>query len=203
MLVVRPDRFSTDQVLAQAKEEGRANSFALVLDLRETGNELEFARFIKTVKTRTDLILVGRTAWDSTRQHIEKLFSLGFHSVIFQVGAFSESLLQCPEIVLARSLYAPGSVFLEFQSALDRETALRVVAAGIVPLCGLPQLELEEMLSARGLEARWLRYLGYYPPPEKISLKDKLVKKYLLELANLRHALRVQQVSDSYDSSSL
>ncbi|MEW6242985.1 MAG: hypothetical protein AB1497_01695 [Bacillota bacterium] len=205
MLLIKPDKnFMVDQVLAEVATKAALGKSCLVIDFSESKDTRKNFSLVQKLKSTTDLILLAQVPSLSDRQQVEEIFKYGVHGIVFTGDALDLQMLERENVVSAKKLFCPGAVFLEIKKLASFKEAREVVKAGVVPLCaGLKESEIEALLATCGLESRWLRYAGYYPAGRKMGLTDRLIRKYLLELANFKHTLRVKQVEESYRSSSL
>jgi hypothetical protein len=184
--------------------EAQPKSPCIILDIQECNNPLEAPSTLERIKAQGDYILLTKASLSSKEQEVEGAYASGFHGIIFSSdGDFFQADAKGP--TYAKRLFTPGAVFVEVNDSVSVEESISLIESGLVPLYTdiNRSKELEVRLKDYSLDGRWLYFLNCYRLQAEISFTDKLAKKYLLEVANLKHKLRVKNISDSYSSSSL
>ncbi|EEG77662.1 hypothetical protein [Dethiobacter alkaliphilus] len=191
-----------DVVVREIMGRRGAALLSVVVDLAADLDTDRYSRLVRRIKCLCDAMIVARVSLDASRQQVEKAFSAGFHALILAADKLPAKLDNAVTQAAAQ-MFPSGAVFLSLEYPVAQEKLAQVVAAGLVPLCDAPWKVVQPLLAGQGLDDKWLYFLGFYRKGAGLGMKDKIVKKVLLETANLKHSLRVSQVEESYQSSSL
>jgi hypothetical protein len=174
---------------------------SIVVNLPEDANTKQYGCLVQKIKSLSDVMVVAKMPAIASRQLVEKALTAGFHALIFTAGEAGD-VAAMPGAVPATNIFAPGAVFLSFDGPIEEEGLREIISRGLVPLCSASDDRVDSLLAQYGMDGKWLYFLGYYRAGP-LGMRDRVRKKYLLEMANLKHKLRVSQADESYQSSSL
>jgi hypothetical protein len=195
--------FDAETAVRELMAQSGSALLSIVVGLHDEEETEKYRRFVQNIKTLSDAVIVAKLPLLSPVRLVQKAFLAGFHGVIFTIDGTVPDSLDLSAVVFAVRNFAPGSIFLSFDGTSSEGELKSFISQGLVPLCDADWEQVDAMLAKQGMDRKWLYFLGFYPTESDFSLKDKIMKKYLLELTNLKHTLRVSKVEESYQSSSL
>lgn len=162
-----------------------------------------YRSFVQEIKELSDTLIVAILPLLSPLRLVEKAFLAGFHGLIFTAASAESSVAHLPAVTFAIRTFAAGAVFIRIDATCSEDELKGYVAQGLVPLCDEARERVDVLMAEQGLDRKWLYFLGFYHTNSNVGLRNRMMKKYVLELANLKYTLRVSKVEESYQSSSL
>lgn len=172
---------------------------------------------IEEIKRHFDIFIIIKTQIPESDKELEYYFSTGAHGVIFEENIkgnknYKETF---GLLIQATKIFSTGTIFYEtFET--DEKFILELIDKNIIPIVRSSNTALLDYIEMKLKKRKNLStYLKYIPVIKQFDeeyaatnmkekgLKQRLEKKFILELNNLRQKLMIKEVNDSFNSSSL
>jgi hypothetical protein len=191
---------------------GNRHEFVIIISL-ENFDLIKTREIVNEIKKHFDIFIILKIKLPNEAKELEKYFSSGIHGVFFLNSEDQKNNIKV--LTEASGIFTKGTVF--YQSLIETEEYLKeLIEIGVIPVIKSTNTELHKFVEINLNKRKNLKgYLKFIPIIEEFNknsdfnyirehgIKEKIEKKIILELNNLRQKLMIKEVEDSFNSSSL